>query len=122
MPPLRPPPFRRQLNIDVEEQFILLLSQGKSLRDAFEYIYEFKHHPITTYFPQFFILENVVRDSISLSASKQLTNEKINNLTHTLMNKNLLEKCTPKDKRDVSVILNEIKYDLHRIKNLKYIR
>lgn len=84
MPPLRPPPFRRQLNIDVEEQFILLLAQGKSLRDAFEYIYEFKHHPITTYFPQFFILENVVRDSISLSASKQLTNEKINNLIQRL--------------------------------------
>lgn len=58
---------------------------------------------------------------IGMITTKNL-NEKINNLTHTLMNKNLLEKCTPKDKRDVSVILNEIKYDLHRIKNLKYIR
>lgn len=58
---------------------------------------------------------------IGMITAKNL-NEKINNLTNTLMNKNLLEKCTPKDKRDVSVILNEIKYDLHRIKNLKYIR
>lgn len=49
-------------------------------------------------------------------------NEKINRLTNTLMNKNLLDKCTPKDKMDVSVILNEIKYDLHRIKNLKLVR
>jgi hypothetical protein len=58
---------------------------------------------------------------IGMITAKNL-NEKINNLTHKLMNKNLLEKCTPKDKMDVSVILNEIKYDLHRIKNLKYIR
>lgn len=59
--------------------------------------------------------------NIGVITAKNL-NEKINNLTYTLMNKNLLEKCTPKDKRDVSIILNEIKYDLHRIKNLKYIR
>jgi len=84
MPPLRPPPFRRQLNIDIEEQFVFLLAQGKSLRDAFECIYGFAHHPITAYFPQFFILEIVVRDSISLSASNQLTNEKINNLIQRL--------------------------------------
>lgn len=58
---------------------------------------------------------------IGITTSKNL-NEKINNLTQTLMNRNLLDKCTPKDKRDVSVILNEIKYDLHRIKNLKFVR
>lgn len=58
---------------------------------------------------------------IGITTAKNL-NEKINHLTNTLMNKNLLDKCTPKDKRDVSVILNEIKYDLHRIKNLKFMR
>jgi hypothetical protein len=58
---------------------------------------------------------------IGITTAKNL-NEKINHLTNTLMNKNLLDKCTPKDKRDVSVMLNEIKYDLHRIKNLKFMR
>jgi hypothetical protein len=54
-----------------------------------------------------------------ISTAKNL-NEKINNLTNTLMNMKILDKCTPKEKRDVSVILNEIKYDIHRIKNLNF--
>ena len=58
---------------------------------------------------------------IGIVTTKNLT-EKVNHLSYTLMNKNLLEKCTPKDKMDISIILNEIKYDLHRIKNLKFIR
>jgi hypothetical protein len=67
----------------------------------------------------FFMINSV--QQIGITTAKNL-NEKINNLTNTLMNKNLLDKCTPKDKRDISVILNEIKYDLHRIKNLKFMR
>jgi len=54
-----------------------------------------------------------------ISTAKNL-NENINNLTNTLTNMKLLDKCTPKEKRDVSVILNQIKYDIHRIKNLNF--
>ena len=48
--------------------------------------------------------------------------ENINNLSSELMKKNLLDKCTEMDKRKISIIINEIKYDANRIKNLRFIR
>lgn len=48
--------------------------------------------------------------------------EKINNLSSELMGRNLLDKCTELDKRKISVIINEIKYDANRIKNLRLIK
>lgn len=43
--------------------------------------------------------------------------EKVDNLTSELMSKKLLDKCTPQDKKRISIILNELKYDANRIKN-----
>ena len=48
--------------------------------------------------------------------------EKINNLSSELMSRNLLNKCTEMDKKRISVIINEIKYDVNRIKNLRFIK
>lgn len=48
--------------------------------------------------------------------------EKINNFTNELMKRDLLKELSPKDKRDISVMINEIKYDSNRIKNIRFVR
>lgn len=48
--------------------------------------------------------------------------DKINNLSTELMGKNLLDKCTELDKKKISVIINEMRYEANRIKNLRFIK
>jgi len=48
--------------------------------------------------------------------------QKVTYLSRQLMENNFLEKCTEMDKKKISSILNEIKYDATRIKNLRFIK
>ncbi len=48
--------------------------------------------------------------------------KKVTCLSRELTEKNFLEKCTDMDKKKISSILNEIKYDATRIKNLRFIK
>jgi len=48
--------------------------------------------------------------------------EKVNMLSLELVNKNLLDNCTPLDKKKIGVMINELKYDTNRIRNSKIFR
>lgn len=42
---------------------------------------------------------------------------KIDNLSSELMEKKILDKCTPFDKKKICVIINEIRYEANRMRN-----
>lgn len=48
----------------------------------------------------------------------QELNEKVNKLSGDLSVKKVLDRLTPLERKQISVIINEIKYSAHRIKNM----
>lgn len=55
-------------------------------------------------------LENTIGKSIY---------EKIDKLYSELVNKKVLQNCSNLDKKRIDVMINEIKYDANRIKNIR---
>jgi hypothetical protein len=44
--------------------------------------------------------------------------QKVNKLSSELCVNKVLDRCTPHERKQISVIINEIKYNAHRIKNM----
>jgi hypothetical protein len=45
-------------------------------------------------------------------------NQKVNKLSGELSVSKIIDRCTPLEKKKISVIINEIKYNANRIKNM----
>lgn len=67
--------------------------------------------------------QNVIKD-INFSGNNigQYLFDKVDKLSSVLADKNMLDNCTPLDKKKISVIINELKYDANRIRNSKIFR